>query len=319
MQQFACVLLFWLLVLRHSHASNALSPLLTNEAVGVRVYNLVVPFQGFPQHLRLFLRSSCREQNRVIIVYGFIGIFPMQSVNRTSHPRGAEHYKSYVIAERPQLLLIRRGDNSSTPLSVVHVGNDGFLRVEALLTSPGVYDLSSAGAVWNSPMALPFLSCNLSRDSSTAFNPNIPFSPGLWNVLTTTSNSVLTIEDLAFLILQHHRYHRRVGFQGTIVRGSIAQAQMMAKLDLLQEALKNEQLLIWPWVSSNHQPAAPFPVPRAHCVGFDLPQARSERVLSSTAAFQQYMVPSAASAPELLPGVLPGMAAGLHSTRQLRQ
>eukprot|EP00775_Hariotina_reticulata_P012256 gene12256-12394_t len=63
------------------------------------------------------------------------------------------------------------------------------------------------------------------------------------------------MEDLAFLILQHHRYHRRAGFKGTIVRGSTAQAQLLSKMDMLDKALKDEGLLLWPWdiEHSTHQ------------------------------------------------------------------
>eukprot|EP00775_Hariotina_reticulata_P012255 gene12255-12393_t len=137
----------------------------------------------------------------------------------------------------------------------MHVATEGLLRVEAVLAGPGPYDISSAGASWRIPLAVPCCSCDLSNSDSSrhsgigssTWNSPSPFAPGLWNVLTTTSDSALPIEDLAFLILQHQRYHRRIGFKGTIVRGSSAQAQLLSKLGLLKEALTDEGLLLWPW------------------------------------------------------------------------
>jgi hypothetical protein len=246
----------WLLMLSHARTIAAV-PLWSNEDFGIRAYGLVVPSGGSSHHLRAFLRASCREQSG-ILVYGFIGLF--KTDGGLVAARIASHFKSSITStDGLKLLLMSRVDKHSTPLAVMHVPREGLLRVEALLTGPGPYDLSSAGASWKIELALPCCSCQSSSNdgsrpsstrSSPTWNTSSPFAPGLWNVLTITSNSQLAIEDLAFLLLQHHKYHRRVGFKGTIVRGSIGQAQLLAKLDVLQQALAHEGLLLWPWVSS---------------------------------------------------------------------
>jgi len=191
-------------------------------------------------------------------VYGFIALFPTHGGYSAS--RQAQHYKPTIKNTKgPKLMFISRADKNSTPLAVMHVPAEGLWRVEALLPGPGPYDLSSAGATWRISLALPCCSCQSSSSdanrtsgtvTSTIRNTTNPFAPGLWNVLTTTSDSGLPAQDLAFLILQHHQYHSRVGFKGTIVRGSAGQAHLLAKMDVLQEALKDGGLLLWPWVSS---------------------------------------------------------------------
>jgi hypothetical protein len=56
--------------------------------------------------------------------------------------------------------------------------------------------------VWDLPQPL----CPKQQRPGT---PNL--AGGVWNVLTTTSNSTLDADALAFLVLQHNTYHRCEG------------------------------------------------------------------------------------------------------------
>lgn len=80
----------------------------------------------------------------------------------------------------------------------------GLWRLHGELHGPGPFQLHVAGsaAVWDLPQPL----CQQVQ------RPGSPkLTGGVWNVLTTTSNSTLDADALAFLVLQHNTYHRCEG------------------------------------------------------------------------------------------------------------
>lgn len=88
---------------------------------------------------------------------------------------------------------------------MVQIGpaNIGLLRIAANLSGPGPYQLDIAGS--RVVFGLPQAPCPEQQRPAAA-----ALAGKTWNVLTTTSMSSLTTDNLAYLVLQHTQHHRSV-------------------------------------------------------------------------------------------------------------
>lgn len=91
------------------------------------------------------------------------------------------------------------------PLAWVGPRDWGLWRVRAQLLEPeGPFQLAVAGSA--TVQDLPHPLCPAQQQQQLTGTPDL--AGGTWNVLTTTSNSTLDPKTLAFLVMQHHTYHR---------------------------------------------------------------------------------------------------------------
>jgi hypothetical protein len=110
----------------------------------------------------------------------------------------------------PPSLLLRR--HSRVPLAWVGPKDWGLWRVRAQLHGQGPFQLDVAGSA--TVQDLPHPLCAQQQRQQPQQQPPVSapdLAGGMWNVLTTTSNSTLDAKTLGFLVLQHHTYHRQVG------------------------------------------------------------------------------------------------------------
>lgn len=107
-----------------------------------------------------------------------------------------------MLSGLPLPLLLHR--HSKVPLAWVGPRDWGLWRVRAQLSElEGPFQLAVAGSA--TVQDLPHPLCPAQQQQL----PGTPdLAGGTWNVLTTTSNSTLDPKTLAFLVMQHHTYHR---------------------------------------------------------------------------------------------------------------
>lgn len=228
----------------------AVARLVDDGSLGVTRYDFRGVWSGVPGILSVYLRPVCI--GRTLFVRGVLGVITVglqaDSSDRYTAPAS-------LVDHNWSLRLVDRSSNSSTAVRVYKTVDRGertltFSQLEAQLAVPNQLDLFVDGSPWRHELYLP--DCVLSEDVEEHPLQQLPgglFNDRHWLVVLLPRVLPVAMQQYAELLLAHMRYHQQLGFAGTLLLCDLHQAHELTQLQEVQEALDQDSILMWPWVS----------------------------------------------------------------------
>lgn len=229
----------------------AVARLIDDGSLGLTRYDFRGVWSDVPGILSVYLRPVCI--GRTLFVRGVLGVITVglqaDSSDRYTAPAS-------LVDHNWSLRLVDRSSNSSTAVRVYKTVDRGertltFSQLEAQLEVPNQLDLFVDGSPWRHELYLP--DCVLSEDVEEHPLKQLPgglFNDRYWLVVLLPRVLPVATQQYAELLLAHMRYHQQLGFAGTLLLCDLHQAHELTQLQEVQEALDQDSILIWPWVST---------------------------------------------------------------------